>query len=106
MKLIYAIVGSDDSHTVSTALTRSGFSVTKLSTTGGFLKVGNTTFLIGVEDDKVDSAIEIISKYCKKRSQIMPDTSSYGGEFTSMPIEVTVGGATIFVTDVNRFEKL
>ncbi len=106
MKLIFAIVGSDDSHAVSTALTRSGYSVTKLSTTGGFLKVGNTTFLIGVEDDRVDGAIEIISKYCRKRTQVMPDTSIYGGEFASMPIEVTVGGATVFVTDVDRFEKL
>lgn len=106
MKLIYAIVGRDDSHAVATALTKSGFSVTKLSTTGGFLKVGNTTFLIGVEDEKVDEAVEIISKYCRKRTQVLPDTSVYGGDYMSVPIEVTVGGATIFVTDVTRFEKI
>ena len=106
MKLIYAIVGDDDSHAVQSALTRSGYSVTKLSTTGGFLKVGNTTFIIGVEDEKVDDVIDVISKYCRKRSQLMPELSTYGGEYIPMPVEVTIGGATIFVTDVTQFEKL
>ena len=106
MKLIFAIVNNDDASAVSGALTKSGYSVTKLATTGGFLKVGNTTFLIGIDDEKVDAVINIIAKYSSKRSQNLPDTSAYGGEYTTMPIEVTVGGATIFVTDVERFEKL
>ncbi|HHW45548.1 MAG TPA: transcriptional regulator [Clostridiales bacterium] len=105
MKLIFAIVGKSDSHAVQDALTSSGFSVTRLSTTGGFLKAGNVTFLIGVENDKVNAAVDIIRKYCSKRTQAMPDTSVYG-DYPSMPIEVTVGGATIFVLDVERFEKL
>ena len=58
MKLVLAIVNNDDSAIVSSALTHEGFFVTKLSTTGGFLMVGNTTLLIGTEDDKVDDIYE------------------------------------------------
>jgi uncharacterized protein YaaQ len=106
MKLIFAIVNNDDASSVSNALTKSGYSVTKLATTGGFLKVGNTTFLIGVDDEKVSAVIDVIRKYSSKRTQTLPETSAYGGEFVPMPVEVTVGGATVFVTDVERFEKL
>lgn len=107
MKLIMAIVSNDDSSKVSSNLTKAKFSVTKLSTTGGFLLSGNTTFIIGTTDEKVDEAIEIIGKYSKKRKQMVPSSASYGvGMYTSYPVEVTIGGATIFVMDVERFEKL
>lgn len=106
MKLILAIINNDDSALVSTNLTREGYSVTKLATTGGFLMSGNTTFLIGTDDDKVEKVIEIISKFSKKRSQMVP-TSSYGvGNYTSFPVEVSVGGATVFVLNIERYEKL
>ena len=65
MKLILAIVSNDDSGAVSSALTRGGFSVTKLATTGGFLMAGNTTFISGVEDEKVDEVIGIIAKHSR-----------------------------------------
>ncbi len=104
MKLIVAIVNSDDTNRVMRALVKNSFSATKLKTTGGFLMKGNTTFLIGVEDEKVNSAIEVISANSKERKQAMPVTSNYG--VGVMPIEVTVGGATIFVLDVERFEKV
>jgi uncharacterized protein YaaQ len=106
MKLIFAIVNNDDASVVSSALTKSGYGVTKLATTGGFLKAGNTTFLIGIDNDKVERVLEIIRKYSSKRTQALPDMASYTGEFSPSPIQVTVGGATIFVTDVERFEKL
>ena len=75
MKLIFAIVGSEDSGKVSSALTKAGFSLTKLATTGGFLMSGNTTFLIGTEDDKVDEVIAVIGKHSKKRTQMVPALS-------------------------------
>lgn len=106
MKLILAIVNNDDSAVVSAALTREGFSATKLATTGGFLMAGNTTFLVGVEDDKADAAIELIKKQSKRRTQMVPTTSSFDvGMYSAFPVEVTVGGATIFVLNVDRFEK-
>ena len=64
----------------------------------------NTTFLIGVEDDKVETVIDIISTNSKKRKQPMPLTTDYG--IGVMPVEVTVGGATIFVLDVEQFYKI
>jgi len=71
------------------------------------LSSGNTTFLIGADDEKVDSVIEIIKKNSKKRKQFVPMSESYGmGTYMSFPVEVNVGGATVFVTDVERFEKV
>lgn len=107
MKLILAIVSNDDSAQVSSTLTRNGFQVTKLATTGGFLMSGNTTLLIGVEEDKVDAAIDLIRKHSKRRSQMVPSTAAFdtGMYNTSFPVDVSVGGATIFVLNVDRFEK-
>ena len=107
MKLIMAIVSGDDSSKVSRALTKSNFSVTKLATTGGFLMSGNTTFLIGTEDEKVEEVVDILRKNSKTRKQMVPTSASYGvGMFSSMPIEVQVGGATVFIMDVAQFIKL
>ena len=87
MKLITAIVNKEDSKNVCNELIKAKFYVTRLATTGGFLMAGNMTLLI--------------------RTEIVPGTASIGvGLETAMPIEVTVGGATIFVTNVERFEKL
>ena len=105
MKLVFAIVNKDDSNMVASALIRAGFPTTKLATTGGFLKAGNTTFLLGLEDDRVDEALEVIKKYSKKRTQMVSSNVYGGSEYTTFPVEVTVGGATVFVTDVNRYEK-
>ena len=105
MKLIFAIVNSDDASTVSVELTKKGYIVTKLSTKGGFLKVGNTTFLIGVEEEKVEDVIATIRTYSSKRKQAVPNLTAFPGDTLTMPMEVMVGGATIFVTDVARFEK-
>jgi uncharacterized protein YaaQ len=107
MKLIYAIVSNDDSHTVTDQLMKSGFMATKLATTGGFLLAGNTTLMICTNDEKVDEVIEIISKWCKKRKTVSNLNQNYGvGTFSSIPVEIVVGGATVFVTNVERFEKI
>lgn len=107
MKLIYAIVNNDDAHAVSNSLTRNGFSATKLASTGGFLMSGNTTFLICSEEEKVDDVIDTIRQHSHKRKQYVPNDASYAvGSYTSFPVEVSVGGATVFVTDIERFEKI
>lgn len=107
MKLILAIINHDDANTVTQSLTKKGFSSTKLATTGGFLLSGNTTYIIGTDDEKVQEVIEIIGKHSKKRTQMIPSSASYGvGMYASYPVEVTVGGATIFVINVEQFEKL
>lgn len=107
MKLIIAIVNNEDSAVVAAALTKEGFAVTKLSTTGGFLMVGNTTFLIGTEDDRVSLAKSIISKHSMTRTHQAATTDSFGRGFAEGALagDVTVGGATVFVLDVVDTEK-
>lgn len=107
MKLIMAIVSGDDSSKVARALTKKNFSVTKLATTGGFLMAGNTTFLVGTEENRVDEVLDILRANSKTRKQMVPTSASYGvGMFSSMPVEVQVGGATVFILDVEQFIKL
>ncbi len=108
MKLIFAIVNGDDSPSVAKALTKNGFFATKLASTGGFLSAGNTTFLICTENEKVDDAVQIIASKSRKRKQYVQNTipGISTDKFESFPTEVQIGGATIFVTDVERFEKV
>lgn len=107
MKMIIAILNADDAPIVMQNVIKEGFSVTKLSTSGGFLRAGNVTVLIGTSEEKVQDVIDVIGKYSKSRKQIIPTTAEAGMNFyPAMPVEVLVGGATIFVMDVDRFEKV
>ena len=107
MKLIIAIVNRDDASAVTQALTKKGFSSTKLSTTGGFLMAGNVTILIGVDEERVQTVIDIIKEQSHSRKQMIPTTTEMSyGYYPSMPVEVVVGGATIFVVDIERFERV
>lgn len=109
MKLIIAIVQDDDAGELIDELNDGGFRVTKLATTGGFLKAGNTTLMIGVDLDKVDKVLEIIEEVCKTRDQVVTSPSPVAGStgvYVPYPIEVEVGGATVFVVDVDKFVKM
>lgn len=107
MKLVYAIVNSDDTYAVNKGLLKSGIRATKLSSTGGFLMSGNTTFLICCPDEQVGLVIEVCKKYSKKRKQFVPSSTIMEPDgAASYPVEVAIGGATIFVTDIERFEKV
>jgi uncharacterized protein YaaQ len=108
MKLVFAIVHDEDGPKVMEELNKNGFSVTKLCSTGGFLKAGNTTLLVGIEEDNLDTVIDVIKKKSKSRKQVINSSmtpNGMGGMFIPYPVEVVVGGATIFVIDVERFEK-
>ena len=109
MKLVLAIVQDDDALDLIEELNDKGFRVTKLATTGGFLKSGNTTLMIGVEIDKVDIVINIIEEVCKRRKQVVstqPGLSGESGMYMPFPLDVEVGGATVFVIDVDKFVKI
>ena len=108
MKLIIAIVQDEDASRLIAGLMDAGYGVTKLATTGGFLKSGNTTLLVGVEDNRLDGCMSIVEKVCKSRKQIASSPVTMGGSaamYASYPIEVTVGGATVFVLSVDQFVK-
>ena len=111
MKLIIAIVQDEDASRLINHLMSEGYRVTKLATTGGFLRAGNTTLLLGVDEDRFDGAMKIIEKVCKSRKQIAPSPSPMAGNgstgaYVPYPIEVMVGGATVFVMNVEQFIKL
>ncbi len=108
MKMIMAVIQDRDWVNLSKELTKNGYGVTKLSSTGGFLRQGNTTVMIGVEEGYVESVLGIIQRQCKKREIPMTlyPPSITGLNMTSPPVNVTVGGATVFVMNVERFEHL
>lgn len=107
MKLILAIISNDDSNAVIRTLQKNDYSLTRLATTGGFLKAGNTTIIIGCDDDKVSRAIELIGEESRRRTEIVPASATYDiARYAAFPVEVQVGGATIFVIDIEQFVKL
>ena len=109
MKLIIAIVQDEDAARLVSNLMNEGYSVTKLATTGGFLRAGNTTLLLGVDEEKFQGAMNVIEKVCKSRKQIATSPSPVAGMtgvYVPYPIEVMVGGATVFVLNVEQFIKL
>ena len=108
MKLILAIVQREDAIILTDALMEAEFYVTKLSSTGGFLKMNNTTLMIGTDDCNVEKALEIIKNTSKSREQFVASPMPVGSMdlgLSTMPIKVRLGGATVFIPDVDRFEK-
>ena len=110
MKMIYAIVRNDNEDDVVSQLTQHHYSVTRLSTTGGFLRKGNTTLMIGAEDEKVDEVISLIKQECGQHQKLTVNMPYISGtsmvNYATMPMHVEVGGATIFVVNVKRYEKI
>lgn len=108
MKMIVAIIQDRDCANLLKHLTEAGYRSTKLASSGGFLRTGNTTVLVGVAEERVDHVLEIVHRNCKSREETMPARSpaaATGAAYMPFPVQVSVGGATIFVMDVDRFEK-
>ena len=107
MKLVLAIVSNEDSAILLSELNKANFQVTKLATTGGFLRAGNTTLIVGTEDEKVEEVLDIIRSESQQRTEVIPSTATYDiGRYAAFPVEVQVGGATVFVIDVEQFYKI
>jgi uncharacterized protein YaaQ len=109
VKLVVAIVHSDDAGPCVNSLTDAGFEVTRLSTSGGFLQKGNATLLVGVPDEMVDDVVDTLRTCARARNEYInpvPPMAEPAEFFVPFPVEVEIGGATVFVLDVTRFEKL
>jgi uncharacterized protein YaaQ len=109
MKLVVAVVHSEDAGILVNALLEREYRATRLHSSGGFLKQSNATVMVGVEEDQVDLVIDIVRENCHARTQIvnpMPPIMEPGEFFMPYPLEVEVGGATVFVLPVERFERL
>ena len=107
MKLIIAIVQDEDSSRLIGQLMNDGFGVTKLATTGGFLHGGNTTLMIGVDKEKVEETLDIIKSKSSTRKEFMviPSTLPGYADSSPTPVQVTLGGATVFIVDVEQFYR-
>ncbi len=108
MKLVLTVIHDRDKNKITETLLRNGFQFTKIGSTGGFLREGNVTLLIGVESKDLDRLLEIIGDSCKTREQfvnVLPPDAAPVGTFMPSPVKVLVGGAIVWVLDVERFEK-
>ncbi|MBI3522418.1 MAG: cyclic-di-AMP receptor [Chloroflexi bacterium] len=109
MKLVFAIVHSEDASSLVDALTDKEYRVTRLHSTGGFLKQSNASVVVGVEEAQVEDVLSVIRETCHARSQYinpMPPIMEPGEFYMPYPVEVTFGGATVFVLDVARYERI
>ncbi|MCU0482881.1 MAG: cyclic-di-AMP receptor [Chloroflexi bacterium] len=109
MKLVVAIVHAEDASVLVDALLEGEFRATRLHSSGGFLKQSNATIIVGVEDEQVEAVLAIVREQCHSRTQLvnpMPPIMEPGEFFLPYPLEVEVGGATVFVLPVDRFERL
>lgn len=108
MKLVVAVVQDKDASRLLQVLVDKGYRATKLASTGGFLKEGNTTLLLGIGDDAVEDVVGTIRHTCKSREQLVTPLTPVGGpvdSYVPYPVEVLIGGATIFVLSVERYER-
>lgn len=107
MKLLLAVIQDADSPGLIRELSRQGFEVTKLASTGGFLREGNTTLMLGVADERLSELKELIAHNCRSRTRLTTPSVpiEHGEELVTTPIEVPVGGAVLFVLDVAEFVK-
>ncbi|GBG04288.1 cyclic-di-AMP receptor [Lactobacillus rodentium] len=103
MKLIIAIVQNKDADELAKHFIENDIRATKLATSGGFLKAGNTTFMIGISDERVEQVIDLIKEYSHKREQYLAPNMSMGSTMFAKGVEVEVGGATVFVLPVESF---
>ena len=111
MQLLFAIVQSEDADQVCRLLNEADFRVTRINSTGGFLVRGNVTLLLGVEDARVNDVMRIIRSTCRARRSFInalpwgPETVPMAGA-PAMPLEVQIGGATVFGVPVKRFLRM
>ncbi len=109
MKLIFAVVQGKDADNLRSALLDGGYRTTQINSAGGFLRESNATFLVGVDNDRVPDVLRIVKQTCYTRTQyvnpLLPIMEP--GEFyMPNPVEVQVGGAAVFICNVNRYERI
>ena len=108
MKLAVCIIHNRDKGRVTDELVKAGFKFTVIGSTGGFLREGNTTILIGVPEEDLSSLRQLFSTNCQSRDQlvnVMPFEAATSGAFLPNPVKVPVGGAVMFVIDVESFHR-
>ena len=93
-KLIIAVVQNEDADAVVDALLEAEYRATRLASTGGFLRRGNTTLMIGADEDQVDAVLDLIRRHA--RSGAAPAESD----------ALQPAAATVFVLDLEEYQRL
>jgi uncharacterized protein YaaQ len=108
MKFVLAIVQDYDTDRLLRAAIGVGLSATRLASTGGFLRTGNTTVFLGVDDDRVAECLGVIRQSCKTRVDVQSDPGSpeFSDWFAAGVHDVTIGGAIVFIVAIDRFERI
>lgn len=109
MKLVVAVVQGKDAEGLMGALRENNYRATQINSAGGFLRENNVTIMTGVNDAQVPDVFRLIRENCYTRTQyvnpLLPIMEP--GEFyMPSPVEVQVGGATVFVLPIVRFERI
>ena len=108
MKLVMAIVQEEDTKKVVEILINEGFKITKLRSTGGFLEIHSTIILSAIEDKLLDHYLSIVKQNCKSRQRFienLPFNILEGNPAYSLPVKVTVGGAQVFIINLENYKK-
>ncbi len=109
MRLIFAVVQAPDVEACCDALTAAGFVCTRFATQGGFLDSTNSTLMTGVDDSQVEQVLDVLRKHAKRRAEMVPANQPLAGTLVPIaapPLDVEIGGATVFVVPLDRCEKL
>ncbi len=108
MKFVVAVVHDYDAANLVRAMIDRGFRVTLLDSTGGFLRSGNTTLLCGVEPERIPELLRIIDQTCEERVETVRFSGESDFEEWYPPDSrtVIVGGANVFILDIDRFERV
>ncbi len=108
-KLVIAIVQDEDANSLADDLLEHQFGLTRINTAGGFLRQGNVSFLIGAPEHRLSELLRIVRANCQTRTQHVnpiPPIMEPGEFYIPYPVEVQVGGATVFVMDLDRYERI
>jgi uncharacterized protein YaaQ len=108
MKLVLAVIQKEDEDALSDALEQENFGATRIGSSGGFLRTSNVTLMVAVEDARLDQVLNLMRQHCKRRtkhlSPMLPSLEARERFLGSVPVEV--GGATVFVLELERMEKV
>jgi uncharacterized protein YaaQ len=108
MKLVLAIIQNEDQDALTEAMEAEGFSVTRIGSSGGFLRASNITLMTAVEDNQVERVLALLGKYCKRRTKHLhpwvPSMEARERFLGAIPVEV--GGAAVFILSLERVEKI
>ncbi len=106
--LIICVIRDQDAAKLMDVLRDTNFSFTKLASTGGFLREGNTTFLVGVVEARKEELISLVKKVCGRREEIVESTMPVNepiGPYVPQAVKVTRGGGVLFEVPIDRYER-